>query len=248
MKHAAQDKAVVRSALYDLLSLAFAYPEKGTATHLKKRTEDLQAADLKLGRREIGTRLTELSRLTQSLDDEALLAQYVDTFGHSVSSHCPPYEGEYGQAHIFQKAQTLADLNSFYQAFGMKLNPELKDRPDHLSVEMEFMGLLALKEAYARARNHGRSKVSICRRAQRRFLDQHLSTWVKGFARRLNRKAAPGGIYLSLSALLDVFIDCELHAFRIDVGPIPEITPTSPPEGDVTCEVSSLSPTTSREG
>ena len=84
---------------------------------------------------------------TQTTDH--LQASYLECFGHTISKECPPYETEYGQAHIFEKSQSLADIAGFYQAFGVDLAPDLNDRLDHISVELEFMQRVSQREVRA---------------------------------------------------------------------------------------------------
>ena len=241
-------KAAVRSSLYELLSLAFLYPQRGTASFLATRSRELEAAASELGWHEVRAALQGLVSKMESSGDDTLLAQYIEVFGHSISNDCPPYEGEYDQAHIFQKAQTLASLNTFYQAFEVKLSPELKDRHDHISVELEFMHLLTLKEAHARLQDHGEDKVSLCRRAQKAFLAQHLATWIKGFARRLMGKTHQSSIYHLLALLLESYMSAEFEVFQIRPGLAPVAVAAPVSEDDRECEVSPLSFGTSREG
>ena len=210
------EEALGRSAIYDLLSLAFLYPQKGTAAPLAESARMMASMASRLGWQDMESTLEQVYRNLASLNDDTLLTGYTELFGHSVSGDCPPYEGEYGQNHIFQKSQTLADLNTFYKAFGVEPNPQVKDRLDHISVEMEFMHLLTLKEAYAQLNNHGEDKVRLCREAQRAFLEQHLGDWIKEFATQVSRKSETGPLYSSLAHLLENYIQAELDSFQIN--------------------------------
>ena len=67
---------------------------------------------------------------------------------------------------------TLADLAGFYMAFNLKTNSEIP--MDHLSVELEFMANLALREAYALV-NGNKEMLEIVTKAERSFLRDHLS-------------------------------------------------------------------------
>jgi DMSO reductase family type II enzyme chaperone len=211
---APHEELLFRSAVYELLSLAFLHPEQGTAALLTENAGQIAQAASKLGWRNIEAALEQLSHHLSSLDDAMLVDQHTAIFGHTISSDCSPYEGEYGQAHVFQKSHTLADLNTFYRAFGVTPNPALKDRPDHVSVEMEFMHLLTLKEAYAQLHNHGEDKVLLCRQAQEAFFSNHLANWVREFAHQVTRKTGRDSVYGSLARLLDVHINRESEALR----------------------------------
>jgi DMSO reductase family type II enzyme chaperone len=212
-------EALARSALYELLSLAFLYPQEGAAAQLLDGARKESEIASRLGWDETKAALDRLSNSLSSSDDDALEAQYVEVFGHAVSADCAPYESEYGQAHVFQKSQTLADLSTFYRAFGVSVNPKLKDRLDHVSVEMEFMHLLTLKEAYA-LYHHGEDKVLLCRQAQEAFLANHLANWIKAFIKRLTKKTANSSVYASVALLLGIYMDGEFDRFGLESRPL----------------------------
>jgi TorA maturation chaperone TorD len=72
----------------------------------------------------------------------------------------------------------MSDIAGFYRAFGLGFDGE---RADHLSLELEFMRLLALKEARALMDND-LENAGICRSAQREFLQSHLGRWAGNLA------------------------------------------------------------------
>lgn len=209
----------VRSAAYELLSASFLYPEAGRVDFLRHGSRQLRDASLQLGWQELAEALQKLEDHLGSLDDKGLEKEYLATFGHTISTDCPPYETEYDQAQVFQKSQTLADLGTFYQAFGVGPNPQLKERLDHVSVELEFMNLLTLKEAYARDQGHGEDKVELCRQAQIGFLAKHLAHWIHSFIYRLGKRTGAGGIYAALGRILDRHISAEFARFTLDASP-----------------------------
>lgn len=224
-----------RSGVYELLSLAFLYPQGGMATLLAEHAPKVAAAASKLGWQELEHALGELTGLLGSLDDGKLVDEYAEIFGHTVSTDCPQYEGEYGQGHIFLKSHTLADLSTFYKAFGVVPNPELGERPDHVSVEMEFMHLLTLKEACAQLHNHGEDKVLLCRQAQEAFFSNHLANWIREFAHRVSRKTGRDSVYGSLARLLEVHINKESEALGLGAKPSSPISGPILAEDDQEC-------------
>lgn len=220
--------AMARSALYELLSVAFLYPEPGRGALLAEGAVQVGQAVAALGWETRARLMEDLARRLDPLPaDDALAAEYITLFGHTVSPNCPPYEGEYGQDNIFQKAQTLTDLQTFYRAFGVGVNPALKDRIDHLSVELEFLHLLTVKEAYALRFRHEEEKVRLCRDAQEAFLARHLAPWVQGFARRVLQRTEKGGVYTLLAQLLSAHLSAEFEAFGLQ-GALAESA--APPE------------------
>ncbi len=225
---------LARSAAYELLSASFLYPEAGRADLLRNGSRQLRDASLQLGWRELSEALQKLEDHLGSLDDKGLEREYLATFGHTISTDCPPYETEYDQAHVFQKSQTLADLGTFYQAFGVGPNPQVKERLDHISVELEFMNLLTLKEAYAHEQGHGEDKVELCRQAQIGFLANHLAHWIHSFIYRLEKRTGDVGIYAALGRILDRHISSEFARFTLDALPAGMEDPAEP-EGELDC-------------
>lgn len=218
-------RALGRSALYRLLSLACAYPSDDRIRAL--REEALPAAGIGAGviDSELGRCLETLASLLSSLPLEELQSQYHRTFGHVSFADCPAYESAFGNANLFQQVQVMADVAGFYRAFGFTVSDSYRERVDHLAVELEFMHVLTYKEAFARV-HHGRDKVAICRRGQRRFWRQHLGRWLPAFTRLLGAKAE-GGVYLALARLLEAFGEAEAKA----LGTASLAAPLKPGEG-----------------
>lgn len=133
-------------------------------------------------------------------------------FGFNLSPDCPPYETQYGKQEIFRQSQMLADLSGYYRAFGVDLADGAR-RPDALTVELEFAGLLCLKEAQADARGE-HDHAAVCRSARTRFLRDHLARWSPVFSRAVELKAS-GTYYASLARTLAAFVELDARALGI---------------------------------
>jgi DMSO reductase family type II enzyme chaperone len=229
------NEALARSAVYELLSMAFLYPDGEAAAQVADAARTLTPLASSLGWPQVKLALHDVSRQAGELTEPAFRDQYSQVFGHIISADCAPYEAEYGQAHVFQKSHTLADLNAFYNAFGVSANPEHKDRADHISTEMEFMHLLTLKEAYAREDTDGGENLGVCRKAQESFLANHLATWIDTFARRLVRKAGDGAVYASLGKLLETHMRREFEMFQLIATAADPVEPIDPNEDAQEC-------------
>lgn len=111
---------------------------------------------------------------------------YVQTFGLTISRHCPPYETEYCPSKdITQRAQRLADIAGFYRAFGVEPAGEPRERPDHVALELEFIALLHEKRLRAASPEHRQ----LCDETLSHFVRDHSSRWVAGFGQQLARRA-----------------------------------------------------------
>ena len=158
----------------------------------------------------VAQQLTALAEEVQSVDASQLQTEHRRVYTHILSLDCPPCETLYTARHLFQETQELSDIAGFFRAFGLELAE--RERPDHISVELEFMYFLTYKEAYA-LQHHGRAKARLCREAQRKFMQDHLGRWAFQFARRLKEKAQ-GGYFGCLASLTEAFLSAEVGLLR----------------------------------
>ena len=205
----AAERALARSAVYRLLSQTLVYPgaEAVSALH-----EDLPqalacAASLPDG---LAPLLDGLARQLDGKDAGALQSEHAHVFSHVQSADCPPGEIAYTTQNIFQETEELSDLNGFFRAFGLELAE--RERPDHISVELEFMYVLTYKEAYALL-HHDMEKARLCRIVQRKFMADHLGRWALHFAELLGGTAG-GGYLQSVAGLTKTFLTQELALLR----------------------------------
>jgi DMSO reductase family type II enzyme chaperone len=212
-------EAFARSQIYQLLSNAFSYPQAEFFEIFRPDfVESLKDCINRVSEGGDNRRARGFDELISAFPADSLTAleeEYHRAFAHTTTELAPPYETQYGTAHIFQQMQTMGDIGGFYRAFGLERSNDAKERIDHIAVELEFMYFLTYKEAYALL-HHGGEKTEICRDAQRRFLGEHLGRWAPVFARRLREKIG-GGFYVALAAFTDEFLQSE--AARLGVQP-----------------------------
>lgn len=229
-------RALARSNVYQFLGLGFGYPDAASLATIWQRRARVEAS-LDLLRYE--ETLDAFTRFASSGEGLALAdweAAHLRCFGHAISKECPPYETEYGQSHIFQQTQTLADVAGFYTAFGLQPAPTMHERLDHISVELEFMHFLCLKEAHALVNGHAEEQLGVCRQAQRKFLDEHLGQWVLAFIEGLAAKASEN-VYQRVAAVLGAFLSSELEAFGLEPAKTTKRVFLEPPEEEnLECE------------
>ncbi len=223
-------RAQARSVVYRLLAVAFLYPDQMTAAAIESGefVATLEAAVAVLGEPTLGQAVNALRKQTEGFGFERWQSEYATVFGHIIPQDCPPYQTHYGSAHVFMQAQELADIAAFYRAFGMEVRDGV-ERVDHIAVELEFMGFLCFKEAYAVEHGHEAEKVAIVREAQRRFLQEHLGRWAPAFCRLLRKKAGES-FYGALAFVTLAWIEHDMRALCVqakawaetDVRPVPD--------------------------
>lgn len=219
--------ALSRSKLYKYLAQGLLYPDEAFFDLLGKEafvSELRVALDYlkKAGFKAEPCWLDDIEALLKKgLTLKDLQSEYIRIFGHTISKECPPCEIEYTPTHIFQQTQELGDIAGFYRAFSLEVSEQAKERHDHFSIEMEFMHVLALKEAYA-LEHHGREKSQICRDAQRTFMADHLGKWFNLFLELMEEKA-PAGFYKCLALLTRNFLRLELIILGVNPDEIKEL-------------------------
>lgn len=150
---------------------------------------------------------------------DAFLDAYLAAFGHAARGPCPLNEIEYGDltADPLFQPHRLADLAAFYRAFGLEVADDAGERHDHLGLELEFMCVLAAKEAWAREHPRDAEQFALVRDAQKKFLREHLGRWTPAFTRRLERHAA-GTPLAALARFTRAFILAECARLGVPPG------------------------------
>ncbi len=206
---------LTRAALYRLLARAFAYPSPGHVAEVREAFAAL-SSELERGQGPLGRYLPRARRAWRQAEEEILSAGYLRLFatGGPVRLH----ETAYGDARRFAGREVeLADLNGFYAAFGFGLSQTDPDLPDHFSVELEFLALLLVKEAWARMRGWRRES-HVTADAVSRFLEQHLGRWLEPLGFALD-DAGAGSPWRELADLASAAVEDECRQRRVRPQP-----------------------------
>jgi TorA maturation chaperone TorD len=198
-----------RARVYRALARVF-YAQDGPSLQ-ELRANDLPELGRALARLGAGPSVAEAARelvaLFAGADPERLRQGYQDTFEASGGLRCSPHETSH-TADTPQEGLTrtfeMADVAGFYHAFGVGVTPG-SERPDHVAAELEFMHLLAVKEAIEHGEDDGEEHAEVCRDAARAFLRDHLGRWTQRFAERLEEDAADPA-YAAAGRLLERFV------------------------------------------
>jgi hypothetical protein len=150
---------------------------------------------------------------------DAFLNACLAAFGHAARGSCPMNEIEYGdiKADPLFQPHRLADLAAFYRAFGLEVTAAAGERQDHLCLELEFMCVLAAKEAYALEHQLATDQLAQCRDAQKKFLREHLGRWTPAFTRRLTA-ATNDPALRALAEFTRAFVESECVRFGVNPG------------------------------
>ena len=123
-------------------------------------------------------------------------------------SHISPHEsvhredeesGLYGRATV--------KVRQFLETAGFTLQPDYNGLPDHISVELELMQVLAGYEAGAWDRNETELAMT-CLELEKDFISQHLIRWIPAFCIKIIEEAEHP-FYREIAKLMNDFIEME---------------------------------------
>lgn len=217
---AAIDLAVARLFIHRFLAKAYEDPMPETWRWLTQAQtiNSLRAANAFVGQSLLPSAEALINALKPTGLDSFLNA-YLAAFGHAARGSCPLNEIEYGdiKADPLFQPHRLADLAAFYRAFGLEVTTDAGERQDHICLELEFMCVLAAKEAYALEHQLDANQLAQCRDVQKKFLREHLGRWTPAFARRL-AAATNEPTLRSLAEFTRAFIESECVRFGVNPG------------------------------
>ena len=185
------DTAVARSFLHHFIAKLFEYPTAETWAWLVD-SETIKAFSFAAAALNLTNAGANPASALRSSRFESFLDAHLAAFGHAARGPVPMNEIEYGdlKADPLFQPHRLADLAAFYRAFGLEVTSDASERQDHICLELEFMSVLAVKEAFALEHQLDNESLSICRAAQKNFLREHLGRWTPAFTRRVERTAS----------------------------------------------------------
>lgn len=210
-----KEQAVARAFIYRFLAKSFEDPTREGWEWLCSL--DTQAA---WGAATAALALTDIPLVMIKREEfDSFHAAYLAAFGHAARGACPLNEIEYGdiKADPLFQPHRLADLAAFYRAFGLELAADAGERHDHICLELEFMCVLAAKEAYALDQQLDDTLKAQCLDAQRKFLREHLGRWTPAFCRRLAGATSEPCLRV-LSEFTRLFIEAECSRFDVRPG------------------------------
>ena len=214
------DLAVARSFVHRFLAKAYEDPMPETWRWLTQgqTINSLRAANAFVGQSLLASAESLIAALQPDAYDLFLNA-CLAAFGHAARGSCPLNEIEYGdiKADPLFQPHRLADLAAFYRAFGLEVTEDAGERQDHICLELEFMCVLAAKEAYAVEHQFDSDQLAQCRDAQKKFLREHLGRWTPAFARRLTAATSEPALR-TLAEFTRAFVESECARFGVKPG------------------------------
>jgi TorA maturation chaperone TorD len=149
--------------------------------------------------------LPAANRMRQALtniDEEQMKVDYAALFVGPFELLAPPYGSVYlERAKRIMGDSTMAVLN-LYQEAGLKV--DVKEAPDHIAIELEFVHYLYSIEVKA-AQDGDREKEIHTEKLRVHFLNTYLVPWVYRFCQNI-QTGTENLFYINLAECLEVFV------------------------------------------
>jgi putative dimethyl sulfoxide reductase chaperone len=215
------DVSDLRSALYRLFAIAFRYPTAEVITELKSKGRSLVLLDMMGEVYSVMPGTSETIRLFKksiltSGDSMDLRVEYARLFIGPFELPAPPYESVYrdGSGRLLMGQSTLEVRRSYHEE-GLDLSDTVRDLPDHVIAEMEFMSHLCETESCLRIANRSEAEAYLGK--QEYFLSEHLTKWIPEFTKAICSSTTEE-FYRLLAQLANDFISLDQDYVRMLIG------------------------------
>lgn len=203
--------AMARSHAYALLARGFGYPDEEVFAQLADGTfADALTDAVENCAAELAGQAEHLE-VDCSFDD--LQSGYLSAFETNVPEPSASlYEGSH--ARLEDRPSLLLEIKAFYANFGLRMADSSNDLEDTLTAELEFMQVLTAKQS--QAESEGLDPTAY-QRAQRDFLERHLSVWLPAMQAEVAAKVKQP-FYVALANLAAAFVANDLERVRGEIG------------------------------
>ncbi len=141
---------------------------------------------------------------------EDLAVEYARIF-LGPGKHLSPHESVHHQRENAQWGQlwgeSTAEVKKIIESSGLEYKSEYKGLPDHISVELEFMQQVILREEQAWEADD-KDMAFLCLENEKKFIKEHLVRWVPIFCEKVIQEAELP-FYREMAGLTKKFIEFE---------------------------------------
>lgn len=158
--------------------------------------------------------ISEMEKALKKYSVKELLVEYSKLFIGPFKLVAPPYSAVYfGTGDTLMSDETLWVIN-FYNECGLQFDVKVKNMPDHIAVETEFLYYLVYNEIKELQSNHRKKSHNLWKH-QSKFYNKHYRNWVPEFCEKVIN-GTENEYYKALSVCLNGFVN------SIKIPPFPE--------------------------
>ncbi|MBC8263890.1 MAG: molecular chaperone TorD family protein [Anaerolineales bacterium] len=185
---------------YERLSACYYLPEEDTIRELAELEEAMGSVCAEAAE--------HVSSMRRETDIEQLSIDYSKLFLGPFGLLAPPYGSVYLERERRIMGDSTMDARNRYREVGLGISGSLKEAPDHIAIELEFMYYLIFKEIESIEKSDFENAMDYLRK-QRGFLEDHLGAWVSEFADNVEENAGTD-FYKCLARATRVFVKKDL--------------------------------------
>jgi TorA maturation chaperone TorD len=141
---------------------------------------------------------------------DALAVEYARLF-LGPGKHISPHESVHHKKEGAQSGQlwgeSTAEVKKIIESSGLEYKTEYTGLPDHISVELEFMQQVILREEQA-WQDSDKETALLCQENEQKFVDEHLFRWIPDFCEKVVTEADLP-FYREMARLTKTFIEFE---------------------------------------
>lgn len=205
----AVDVKMAQCNCFKLLSACFYEPEKELFTQ-ENLCGNLTSLFAQAGCQAAAEAAARMGTALMQDSSEDLCVEHARLFVGPFELVAPPY----GSVHLEKARRVMGDstmeVQRMYQEAGLAL--DVKEAPDHIALELEFMHYLSLLEANAAGEDTAR--VHEVAQKQAEFFHHFLSPWVPDFCQAI-RKGTDNAFYMALADCLESFVDAMTAGYAL---------------------------------
>jgi TorA maturation chaperone TorD len=141
---------------------------------------------------------------------EDLAVEYARLF-LGPGKHISPHESVHHKKEGTQSGQlwgeSTAEVKKIIEASGLEYKTEYTGLPDHISVELEFMQQVIMREKQA-WQDDDKEIAQLCQENEKKFVDEHLFRWIPEFCEKVITEADLP-FYREMARLTKTFLEFE---------------------------------------
>ena len=141
---------------------------------------------------------------------EEMAVEYTRLF-LGPGKHVSPHESVHlqrddaGQGQLW--GESTVEVKKFIESAGLDYKSEYKGLPDHISIELEFMQQVTLREKQAWGEND-KDGALYCMKIEKKFIEEHLIRWIPIFCDKVIRESELP-FYREMATLTKNFMEFE---------------------------------------
>jgi TorA maturation chaperone TorD len=146
-------------------------------------------------------------------DMETLLVDHTALFVGPSQPKAMPYGSFWQTEDQSTRHEAMMAVTDIYEHGGFELSEDVRDLPDHIAVELEFLYALIFAQNQAQLSGN-ETDLSAANALHRRFLDEHVGAWFNAFSAAVN-SGAETAFYRELVDLTGRFVRMEAGLPRL---------------------------------